>query len=97
MFTIEIFEKAVKAKGFRLTRVSLLKNHEGKNVVRFGLYDDEEKQVSILWDPIGRAYTKKNELKDKEDYYLTTFYGKEIAFPMRDTYWRKPEYDLYLK
>lgn len=97
MFTIETFEKAVKAKGFRLTRVSLLKNQDGQNVVRFGSYEDEEKQVYILWDTIGRAYTKKNELKDKEDYYLTTFYGKEIAFPMRDTYWRKPEFDLYLQ
>lgn len=97
MFTIETFEKAVKAKGFRLTRVSLLKNQDGQNVVRFGSYEDEEKQVYILWDTIGRAYTKKNELKDKEDYYLTTFYGKEIAFPMKDTYWRKPEFDLYLQ
>lgn len=45
MFTIETFEKAVKAKGFRLTRVSMMKNHEGQNVVRIGFYDDEEKQV----------------------------------------------------
>ncbi len=96
MQRIDIFEKAVKDKGFRLTRVNLTKS-EGVFKVRSGFYDNEDKGIHILWDAEGNAYVKKEEVKDNENFYLChNFYGRKVAFPIKKTYWRDESFDLYL-
>lgn len=96
MQRIDIFEKAVKDKGFRLTRTNLVKN-EGVYKVRSAFYDNFEKGIHIFWDAEGNAYVRKEKVKDNENFYLChNFYGHKIAFPIRDTYWRDESFDLYL-